>query len=387
MKMNQGVFLSLLFVLSGTFNVLVVKWAYNLKLEGSDGEKYGFHHPVLFTLLMFLGEFLCFIIYNVAHIILHRRGRSDELEHILTRGEEFKPLKMLLPSLLETVASILLFTGLYLTYASSFQMIRGSAMIFVGFFSTIFLNQTLKARHWLAILSISWGILDIICMDLQRVDYDQSSLPYWDHNTILTGDLLIIIAEILHAMQYVYEEKFLKTTDVNPMRATGWKGMFGLVVTALLAVCFNFLPSSIPFNENSHKVFDDWMDIWYQLKQNVWLSIALGVFTISCAAYNYVGMAIVKFSSSGNRLLADYLRVYFIWMFVILLEWEIFNFITFLGLCILQVGIVLYRRSIFVDWYRATLSLWHRSHYMDLSEEQRESAGGAIPQSRPADVI
>jgi len=35
---------------------------------------------------------------------------------------------MILPTVLDTVASILLFTGLYLTYASSFQMIRGASI-------------------------------------------------------------------------------------------------------------------------------------------------------------------------------------------------------------------------------------------------------------------
>jgi len=52
---------------------------------------------------------------------------SGEQDHILTRGSnELHPFTMLLPSLLRTIASIVLFTGLYLTYATSFQMIRGT---------------------------------------------------------------------------------------------------------------------------------------------------------------------------------------------------------------------------------------------------------------------
>ncbi|XP_068157846.1 solute carrier family 35 member F6 [Drosophila tropicalis] len=367
--MNREVVLSLIFVLSGTFNVLVVKWSYNLEVEGSDGEMYRFFHPVFLTFLMFFGNFLSF----------NRRRNEDQLLH---DRAEFKPLRILLPALLDAVASITLFTGLYLTYATSFQMIRASAMIFVGFFGTILLNQSLGSRHWLAIISISCGVIHIVSTDLLRVDYDQSSLAHYDRNSILTGDLLIITAEVLHAMQYVYEEKILKTTDVSIRQANGWKGIFGMIITLLLAVCFNYVPAS--FNESSRGVFDDWIDVWYQLKANVWLNIALIMFFLSCAAYDYVGMAIMKFSSTGNRLLADYLRVYFIWIFVILLEWEDFNLMTMLGLIILQMGIVLYRHAIFADWLRATLARWQRSRYMDLNEEQRDAN---VPQSRPADVI
>lgn len=124
------------------------RWISNQLVEGSDGKPHRFQHPVVLTLLMFLGEFLCFAVYKVINVLLSRRGVSNrrqlirlnylymmyiysqpfsaEQEYILTRGtNQLHPLSMLLPSLLRTIASILLFTGLFLTYATSFQMIRG----------------------------------------------------------------------------------------------------------------------------------------------------------------------------------------------------------------------------------------------------------------------
>lgn len=127
------------------------RWISNQLVEGNDGKLHRFQHPVVLTLLMFLGEFLCFAVYKVIHVLLSRRGVSNkrplirlnlqeilsiysqpfsaEQEHILTRGtNQLHPLSMLLPSLLRTIASILLLTGLFLTYATSFQMIRGLTM-------------------------------------------------------------------------------------------------------------------------------------------------------------------------------------------------------------------------------------------------------------------
>ncbi|XP_017076870.2 solute carrier family 35 member F6 [Drosophila eugracilis] len=381
--MDHRVFLSLIFVLSGTFNVLVVKWANQNQVIGSDGKLHGFQHPVVFTLLMFLGEFLCFIVFKLIRLISNRRGVIADLDSILTQdSSEFGPLSMLLPTVLDAVASILLFTGLYLTYATSFQMIRGAALIFVGIFSTMFLNHTLTSRHWLAIFTISCGLLDIVSLDVHRVDYDQVTLPYTDHKAILTGDLLIIIAEILHGLQYVYEEKQLKTSNVAPLQAAGWQGIFGLVITSLLAICMHFLPSVSPFNESSRAVFDDWSDLIASLQDNPPLIMALIAFTVSSALYNFIGLYIAMYSSSANRLLADGLRVYFIWVFVILWEWEYMNLITIMGFLILQMGIILYRQALFLDWYRSAVARWHRARYVDLNSE---NAG--VPNSRPADVI
>ncbi|XP_016996860.2 solute carrier family 35 member F6 isoform X2 [Drosophila takahashii] len=381
--MDHRVFLSLIFVLSGTFNVLVVKWASQEQVTGSDGKLHGFQHPVVFTLLMFLGEFLCFLVFKLIRLISNRRGVISDLDTILTPdSSEFSPLSMILPTVLDTIASILLFTGLYLTYATSFQMIRGAALVFVGIFSTMFLNHTLTGRHWLAIFTISCGVFNIVCMDVQRVGYDLVLLPYTDQKAILTGDLLIIIAEILHGLQYVYEEKQLKTSNVAPLQAAGWQGIFGLVITSLLAICMHFMPAVSPFSESSRAVFDDLSDLLEGLKENPSLITALIAFTVSCALYNFIGLFIAMYSSSANRLLADGLRVYFIWVFVIVMEWEIMNLITIMGFIVLQMGIVLYRQALFLDWYRAAIAHWHRTRYVDLNSEN-----AAVPNSRPADVI
>lgn len=262
------------------------------------------------------------------------------------------------------------------------EYLAGVALIFVGLFSTMYLNQTLTTRHWLAIVTMTCGIVDILTLDVQRVEYDNQTIPYTDTNAILTGDLLIIIAEVLHAFQYVYEEKHLKASDMVPIQAAGWQGLFGIIITILAAICLNFVPSVAPFNESSHGVFDDISDLIPQIRGNTLLILALVSFTCSSAIYNCVGMSIAKFSSSANRLLADGIRVYLIWAFVIFAEWEIMNLITLMGLLILQMGIIMYRQAIFLEWYRAFLARWQRSRYSDLNAET-----GPTPSTQPADVI
>ncbi|XP_016983316.2 solute carrier family 35 member F6-like [Drosophila rhopaloa] len=372
--MDHRFFLSAIFLVSGTFNVLVVNWANHQQVIGSDGKRHGFQHPVVFTLLMFLGEFLCFVIFKVIRLIASRSENSQiitDLDSILTEEDstsrEFSPLSMLLPAVLDAVASILLFTGLYFTNPTSFQMIRGASTIFAGVFSAIFLNHTLTGRQWLAIFTISCALLDIIYLDVLRVKDEQATLPFTDYKSILTGDLLIIIAEILHGLQYVCEEKQLKTSDVVPLQAAGWQGIFGLVITSLLAICLNFLPSVRPFNDSSRAVFDDWSDLVLALTGKPSLILALIGFAISCASYNFVGVFITMDSSSISRLLVDALRPLFVWMFF--WDWNNISPGVIIGFVVLQMGIKLYSQALFLDSYRAIVACWHRACYEDLSSE------------------
>lgn len=53
------------------------RWVSNQLVEGSDGIPHRFQHPVVLTLLMFLGEFLWFAVYKVIHLLLSRRGVSN----------------------------------------------------------------------------------------------------------------------------------------------------------------------------------------------------------------------------------------------------------------------------------------------------------------------
>uniref|UniRef100_A0A0K8UDJ8 Transmembrane protein C2orf18 n=1 Tax=Bactrocera latifrons TaxID=174628 RepID=A0A0K8UDJ8_BACLA len=382
-------YLPLLYVCTGTLNVLLLKWSDTLEGECSDGKWRRFQHPVVQTALMFLGQFLCFVFYKAAYFFLQRRGTGAEGENVLTRGgREFSPLQLFLPAALDVIASVILLTGLYLTYVSSFQMLRVSALIFVGIFGAIHLNQTLTARHWMAMFTISCGIMVILSIDVQRVAYDRILLPNWDSNAVLTGNLLVLFAQIFHAAKYVYDEKCLKGTDIPTLLATGWQGIFGLLITVLVGVCLNFLPAPVPLNHNSRGVFDDLGDIIPQLRSNPTLWAPLIIFVISSGCYNFASLTIVKYSSSANRLLADGLRVLLIWWMAFMLEWEWFNFITLMGFIILEMGTIAYRNAIFIEWYRSLIARLMRGRYADLSNETvNDSAEPGVSTNRPADVI
>lgn len=378
-----------LFLLSGSANVLLIKWTNTLQGECNDGKLRYFNHPVFLTILMFTGELICYMIFKFMYCFLRRRGDGSEIVNFFTNGDQdFRPTKMIYPALLHSTASTLLFTGLYLTYASSFQMIRSSCIIFVAFSRAIKFNTGLTGRHWCAMLVIASAVLLIVVNDLHRINYDQSSLPLIDANAILTAELLIICAGAFEGIRMVYEEKYIKTIDIPLMQAIGWRGIFGLLQTTLIAIYMNYQPAIIPFNDNSRGVYDDFMDITKQLQSNYWIIVAISIFIVTAAVHGYTGLCITKFSSSSNLIHGDSVRTWTVWVIALLLQWEQMNFMSALSFVIIGLGLMSYRRAILMEWYRKILLRLQRSRYDNMSgDPTRDLDGNEVPTNRQADVI
>ncbi|KNC23705.1 hypothetical protein FF38_01213 [Lucilia cuprina] len=383
-----------IFLITGSCNTLLIKWTNTMTGVCNDGIWRYFQHPVVLTFLMFAGEFLCYVLYKTIFCFLRQRNNGSEDTNPLTSGDrEFKPLNMLLPAFLDAISTILFLTGLYLTYVSSFQMIRSSAIIFVGLMGSIHMNQALIGRHWSAIITIICAIIIIISSDIQRVISDHNSLSHINSNAVLSGDLMIICGSIFQAGRMVYEEKFLKACNVPILQAIGWQGLFGLFITLFLGVFMNFLPTPIiPFNDSSRGVFDDLMDVFSQLRSNPWLVVALSLFIVTSLLYGYTSLCIIRFSSSANLVLAESVRSYLVWLIALLLEWEYLNLVSIIGFLILQMGLITYRRAILLEWYRSlVLRIW-RNRYNDMPGDPTAglgvgTTGSEVPTNRPADII
>lgn len=107
-----------------------------------------------------------------------------------------------------------MYIGLNLTFASSFQMFRGAVIIFVALLSVAFLQRRLVAREWTGISIIVLGLAMVGAADM-LVSNDGSK---HSRNDIITGDLLILTAQIITAVQMVYEEKFVAGVDIPALQ-------------------------------------------------------------------------------------------------------------------------------------------------------------------------
>ena len=147
-------------------------------------------------------------------------------------------------------------------------------IIFTGLLSTAFLGRLLKGREWLGMLTVICGLSIVGATDFIFGDNSANSL-----NNIITGDLLIVMAQIVTASQMVWEEKFVTKHNVPPLQAVGWEGVFGFTTLSLLLIPMYYIRVGPPFSANPRMVLEDALDGFTQMGNNPMIILAMSGIT------------------------------------------------------------------------------------------------------------
>uniref|UniRef100_A0A182NSN4 MMS19 nucleotide excision repair protein n=1 Tax=Anopheles dirus TaxID=7168 RepID=A0A182NSN4_9DIPT len=300
-------------VATGSINTLSTKWADNIESEGSDGQVRRFVHPFVQACAMFLGEFLCLLAFKGVYYHLRRKNNGAEDRHDLVQGNrEFSPFILFVPAMCDMLATSIMYVGLNLTYPSSFQLLRGSVIIFVAILSVAFLNRTLVKREWFGIAFIMLGLVVVGMSDV--ISNDNAGSQY-TRNNVITGDLLIILAQIITAVQMVYEEYYVTALNIPALQAVGWEG------------------------NNAHGVLEDLPDALAQMANNYQLIIAISGMIVSIAFFNFAGISVTKEISATTRMVLDSVRTLVVWVVSLLLVWQKFHYLQLIGFAGLLFGL------------------------------------------------
>lgn len=336
------IFLAVLMVVSGSLSTISVKWMDKLESKGID-EVHAFDHPLIQADMMFLGEILCLLAFTVAYKVLKARRDGTVEENRLTKGSRvFNRLILWPPAVMDLIATSTMYLGLTMTNASSFQMIRGSVIVFVALLSTIFLKRKIETRMWIGILIIICGLILVGLADvnastegkalvvyaIEQREFGQiffntqmargNSTANLDHVNILKGDCLVLLAQIITACQMVYEENFITKLDIPALQVTGWEGACGFL-TLSLYLCYNDMVQTDVSNTS--------MDAVVQITNNWCLAVAATILLCSTAFFNYAGVQVTKELSATSRMVLDSMRTLAVWMFSLAIGWQVFQII------------------------------------------------------------
>ncbi|WAR14464.1 S35F6-like protein [Mya arenaria] len=113
---------------------------------------------------------------------------------------------------------------------------------------------------------------------------------------MLRGDLLIIMAQIIAAVQMVYEERFVTRYNVHPLAAVGWEGFWGALSLGLLLIPFYYIHAGNFSNTAGHRLEN-------------------------------VPDAVTKELSATTRMVLDSVRTLVIWMFSLAVKWQDFQWL------------------------------------------------------------
>ncbi|OXU21170.1 hypothetical protein TSAR_000458 [Trichomalopsis sarcophagae] len=334
--------LAIMMVVTGSFNTLSVKYADRQVVAGYDGELRHFTHPFMQSSFMFIGEMMCLLVFKLAFCYYSRLGNGTVDTSNLTKGSRtFSPLILFIPAACDMTATSMNYIGLNMTYASSFQMLRGAVIVFTGLLSLGFLNKKMGTREWTGIIFVILGLLlvglsDFITMKDQKVNT----------NSVLTGDLLIITAQIITAVQMVVEEKYVAGQDIPPLQAVGWEGFFGFIGIGLLMIPFNYISASPPFADNTRGTLEDTVDAFVQIGNSGRLLMAIIGIMLSIAFFNFAGISVTKELSATTRMILDSVRTIVIWAFSLAFQWQKFHYLQLIGFSILFIGMSCYNNVV-----------------------------------------
>ncbi|XP_065257750.1 solute carrier family 35 member F6 [Emys orbicularis] len=325
-------FLAGLMLLTGSINTLSAKWADNFTAGGCGGSaEHSFQHPFLQAVGMFLGEFSCLAAFYI--LLCRDRQRA---EPSLAPAQPFNPLLFLPPALCDMTGTSIMYVALNMTSASSFQMLRGAVIIFTGLLSVAFLGRKLVPSQWLGILVTMAGLVVVGLADMLGTRDETHKL-----SEVITGDLLIIMAQVIVAIQMVLEEKFIYKHDVHPLRAVGTEGFFGFVILSLLLIPMYYIPAG-SFGGSPRQVLEDTLDAFCQIGRQPLIALALAGNISSIAFFNFAGISVTKEISATTRMVLDSLRTVVIWAVSLAVGWETFHGLEILGFLILLTGAALY---------------------------------------------
>ncbi|XP_063219046.1 solute carrier family 35 member F6 [Bacillus rossius redtenbacheri] len=370
-------FLAALLVVTGSINTLSTKWADRMESEGKDGKSRKFDHPFVQACSMFIGEFLCLLVFKGLYFHYWRKQDGSHDENKLVKGSRnFNPLVLLLPAMCDMVATSTMYVGLNLTYASSFQMLRGAVIVFVGIFSMLFLHRKLVLREWCGILFVISGLALVGLSDFLIPGDDNHAnitltastpAPPDAHPThkVIIGDLLIIAAQVIAATQMVLEEKFVSGLDIPPLQAVGWEGLFGFTILGLLQIPFYFI--YVPFADNSRGSLEDALEAFVQMAHNQLIIVAILGTVISIAFFNFAGVSVTKEISATTRMVLDSVRTLIIWVVSLGLRWQAFHWLQVVGFLLLLVGMALYNDVLIMQAVRK-ITGWCRRSEPEASE-------------------
>ncbi|TDH00537.1 hypothetical protein EPR50_G00189610 [Perca flavescens] len=354
-------FLAGLMLTTGSLNTLSAKWADMFSAKGChDGPQHKFTHPFVQAVGMFLGEFSCIAAFYM--LLCYDRRRPEPK---VNPGQSFNPLLFFPPAMCDMTATSIMYVALNMTSASSFQMLRGAVIIFTGLLSVAFLGRRLLPSQWLGIFITILGLVIVGLADFFSGHKDDTHKL----SDVLTGDLLIIMAQIIVSVQMVLEEKIVYKHDVHPLRAVGTEGFFGFFVLSLLLIPMYFIHVG-NFSDNPRQVLEDALDAFCQIGHEPLILLALLGNTVSIAFFNFAGISVTKEISATTRMVLDSLRTLVIWVVSLALGWEQFHGLQVLGFLVLLVGTALYN-----GLHRPLLARIPCCAAMANTEEQEDSPG------------
>ena len=317
-----------------------------------------FSHFWFFNLLMFLSEMLAIPLYYIIAYIKKKcqKNSEEQIEIYKSIPEKKITLLLIIPSILDTIATFISNIGLIILGAGIYMMLKGLTIIIVTFLISKYI---LKNKHtWDHYIAIPTAFIGFIFSGLSAFygDIGTKSNNNGEEN-ILIGIPAVIISMIFQSAQFSFEEDYMRKYCIHPFLCIGIEGLFGFIFNLILCIIFYFKKLSEEPKEFFKKLCtkddgNDWrveniIFAFQQINENEVITIFIIVFFICIFPNNLFGITINKYGGALNRSFIENLRSFLVWLYFLCVRkedefQENFNYLRLLGMIFILGSILIY---------------------------------------------
>lgn len=352
----------ILMMTAGTGTMIAAKLLLDTKTVGLDGKTEKFSKAMYQSIVMFFAMSFCYPWYQVAEMFSICFGKKKQSDlsvnseggaegQNLTRAQTLKNYCLICaPALCDLIATTLMTSGLIYIRVSVMQMLRGSMVIFSACLTVLFRHRKLTGYQWLgvALCSLALVIVGVASIVSDSGD-DDDEYGAWYYKLLGCG--LVIVSQVVQAIQIVVEEYILADVHAPPLVVVGMEGFWGMMFSVFIFIpMFQFIPG----NDNGR--FENTHDSVYRLFNSGKLAAFTGMYWICILLLNYGGMLVTSELTAVHRTIFEALRTFFIWIVQIIIhysiddsygeDWNGWSYMQLGGFLVLTASMLIYHTTV-----------------------------------------
>ncbi|KAF4661556.1 hypothetical protein FOL46_005681 [Perkinsus olseni] len=313
--MRQTTLYILGLLIFGCLNTIMSKVQFQIISVGVEGHPKFFKKPWFNTLTMFLGMCAVLVIHFVTVCWKSRRVQQNRQQPLLSRAPQpetsFKKASSLIafPAVLDLVATVFCFLGLLYNSASVYQMLRGSMIIFSAIFSVLFLKRQLRAYHWFGVLICVVAVVVVGVANMKSTTTSVDSPSDETPGLRAFGMVMIILGQVVQALQVVVEERLLRHHTIAPFLITGMEGIWGTLFMFVIAFPIIYMIPGADAGSAENPI-----DTAVMIENSTGLQWLILLYIFSVFTYNMSGILVTYALSAVHRTMLEASRTAVIWI-------------------------------------------------------------------------
>lgn len=310
-----------------------------------------FEAPFWQTLTMYIGELLCLFAFYIDKGLAKRQGRRPRLDFPASAKSFTKPpcpkYWWIVPTVIDFCASTMINYAFILSQVSTAQLLRNFNVVVTAVLSVIYLRVGLRRHQILGVFVVTVGLIMTGIYALMNPD----SANNYEHLQWL-GIVMALVGTFLSAFQFVFEESLFRKYQVSPLEAVGLMGLFGCTIGVILLVILEFA--------GVEKTSETFYMIFSGTREGTILIVTNLTYFISVAGFNASGLMVTKMASGLLRTILIAARTLTIWIIELIIGWNYFVALNFIGLLVVLGGVLTYNYNYMAKEASWSGDLWLR---------------------------